>query len=109
MELKVVQDVVRGRTAKLPLALMARIAGTAAGRRATAFYLARFGRALLLRRRALQDGALLRDIAWARLHMRVVDVWLATKAAAGAAGAARRAWLDSYERVLMRFPTPTQA
>jgi len=107
MELKVVQDVVRGRTAKLPWGLMARVAlgGSGAGRRAVAFYLLRFSRAMLLRKRAMADGELLRDIAWARTHMRVIDVWLA----ATAGNPARRAWLRSYEKVLMRFPTPTQA
>eukprot|EP00937_MAST-01D_sp_MAST-1D-sp2_P007203 g7203.t1 len=106
MELKVVQDVVRGRTARLPWALMWRVAAASrAGRRAAGFYLLRLARATLLRRRAVADGELLRDIAWARAHMRVIDVWLA----ATAGSPARRAWLHSYEKVLMRFPTPTQA
>ena len=60
---------------------------------------------MLLRRRALKDGALLRDIAWSRAHMRVIDAWLA----ATAGSPSRRDWLQSYERVLVRFPTPTQA
>ena len=105
MELKVVQDVVRGRTLKLPLALMWRTCGTRAGRRAAAAYAAGLARATLLQRRALKDGLLLRDIAWSRAHLRVIDAWLA----ATADSPARRAWLDSYERVLVRFPTPTQA
>ena len=68
-------------------------------------YVARLARATLLRRRALKDGQLLRDIAWSRAHLRVIDAWLA----ATASSPERRAWLNSYERVLVRFPTPTQA
>jgi hypothetical protein len=101
----VVQDVVRGRTAKLPFALMLRLAASGPGRRACGYYLSRFARAMLLRKRAMGDGELLRDIAWARTHMRVVDVWLQQTEG----DPQKRAWLASYEKVLMRFPTPTQA
>ena len=109
MELKVVQDIVRGRTAKLPLGLMLRVSwGHAAGRRAAATYAARFARAMALRKRALKDGALLRDIAWSRAHMKVIDVWL-RRGGGDVFGAAERArWLDSYSRVAVRFPVPTQ-
>jgi hypothetical protein len=105
MELKIVQDVVRGRVSMLPLVLMQRIAWSSAGRRAMWFYVTRLARAMVLRKRALGDGELLRDIAWARMHMRVIDVWLQSNAA----DAPRRAWLSSYEKVLMRFPVPVQA
>lgn len=100
MELKVCQDMVRGRTARLPWGLFARTCGSACGRRAARIYLARFGRAMLLQKRALKDGQLLKDLAWARLHLRVVDVWLQV------ANGAERGWLDSYERTLMAFPVP---
>ena len=53
-----------------------------------------------LQKRALKDGQLLKDLAWARLHLRVVDVWLQV------ANGAERGWLDSYERTLMAFPVP---
>ena len=76
MELKVCQDIVRGRTAKLPLGLFARTCRSTAGRRAARVYLARFGRAMLMQRAAMKDGQLLKDLAWARVHLRVVDVWL---------------------------------
>ena len=60
--------------------------------------------ATLLGKRALGAGRLLRDVAWARAHLRVVDVWLShTKN-----DPVQRAWLESYDRVLMKFPTPYQ-
>ena len=100
MELKVVQDVVRGRTPKVPLGLLLRVCGDARGRKAAWHYATRFAKAAWLGRAAMSDGPLLRDLAWARAHLRVVDVWL--KATAG--DPAKRAWLDSYDKILMVFP-----
>ena len=105
MELKVVQDIVRGRTAKLPLALMATVMCCQAGRRAICFYLERFARAMVLHKAAMRDGQLLRDIAWARAHMRVIAVWLASYSG----DADRMSWLESYSRIAMKFPVPLQA
>jgi hypothetical protein len=67
--------------------------------------MARLARATLMQRNALKDGQLLKDLAWARCHLRVIDVWL--NHAAGATEGAGD-WLQSYERVLMRFPAPLQ-
>ena len=102
MELKVVQDIVRGRTSKLPVGLMARASKCAAGRYACVVYMRKMGSAMLLGRKALKAGQLLKDIAWARAHMRVIDVWLST------AGSEKVGWLDSYQTVLP-FPTRLQA
>jgi hypothetical protein len=104
MELKIVQDAFRGRTPKLPLALMWRTCGSASGRRASVAYLSRLAKALWLGKRALRDGQLLKDLAWARAHLRVADVWL--KAHRG--DSAKQAWLDSYGKVLVHFPAPLQ-
>ena len=46
-----------------------------------------------------------RDVAWARAHMRVIDVFLKVTADQPA----KRAWLDSYCKVLMNFPVPLQS
>lgn len=102
MELKIVQDCVRGRTPKVPVALMLRLMVSPQGRKACGWYLLKFARAFLLGKRALKDGQLLKDIAWARAHMRVVDVWQKS------AGPERGAWLESYERVLLQMPTRVQ-
>ena len=102
MELKIVQDIVRGRTSKLPVGLMARASKCAAGRYVCVVYMRQMGSAMLLGRKALKAGQLLRDIAWARAHMRVIDVWLST------AGSEKVGWLDSYQTVLP-FPTRLQA
>jgi len=103
MELKVVQDIVRGRTLKCPISLMYAISGTAEGRAAISTYLLRFGRALVLGKKAIKDGQLLRDIAWSRAHMRVIAAWLEV-----GKEKAPRGWLQSYQRVAMRFPVPSQ-
>jgi hypothetical protein len=96
---------VRGRTPRLPLGLFARTCRSAAGRRAARVFLARLARATLMQRDAMKDGQLLKDLAWARVHLRVIDVWLNHAAGEGERGAG---WLESYERVLMRFPAPLQ-
>jgi len=106
MELKIVQDIVRGRTSKVPLGLMWRICGDTRGRSATTAYLTFFARAMLLGKKALQDGQLLKDIANARAHMRVIDVWLQSKKST-LPGAGR--WLSSYDDVILNFPTRLQA
>ena len=109
MELKIVQDVVRGRTSKVPLGLMLRVAaGHSAGRKAARTYVTQFSRAMLLQKNAMKDGNLLRSIAWSRAHMKVIDVWLKKHAGSDAKSAAQRAWLSSYERVAVRFPVPLQ-
>jgi len=104
MELKVVQDIVRGRISKVPLGLMASIVLDSRGRKASAIYLERFARAMILQARAMEDGQLLRDIAWARAHMRIIQVWLV----ASKDDSSKIDWLESYERILMKFPVPMQ-
>ena len=104
MELKVVQDIVRGRTKSIPLKLMLSVCGTAEGRAATTTYLTSFGRAMLLGKKAIKDGQLLRDIAWSRAHLRVISNWLNQKQDEINAP---KNWLKSYAAVAMRFPVPT--
>jgi acyl-CoA oxidase len=103
MELKVVGDMFRGRTPRLPFQLMRRIVHNAQGRRAIGIFVSRVARAMLLQKRALKAGQLLRDIAWARAHMRVIDVWLQTPDIQH-----RDAFLESYGRIAMHFPVPIQ-
>ena len=83
-------------------------AGHSAGRKAATAYVTRFSRAMLLQKKAMKDGNLLRSIAWSRAHMKVIDVWLKKYAGSDAKSAAQRAWLSSYERVAVRFPVPLQ-
>jgi len=101
MELKIVQDMVRGRTPRLPFGCMARVCTNTHGRRAVRIYLALFARAMLLGKAALHEGQLLKDLAWARLHLRVLDVWLS-----GSNNGNDVSWLDSYARTMMVFPVP---
>ena len=60
---------------------------------------------MVLQKRAMGDGQLLRDIAWARAHLRVIDVWIKENRD----NAERLQWLDSYSEILLRFPVPVQA
>ena len=46
----------------------------------------------------------MRLLAWARTHLRIIDVWLGYTRG----DPEKRAWLGSYGRVFMRFPTPYQ-
>lgn len=63
MELKIVQDVARGRTAKLPWGLFWRVGFDPRGRRAIGAYLARLAKATWLGRAAVNDGQLLK-VRW---------------------------------------------
>ena len=101
MELKTVQDMVRGRSARFPVGIMTRLALNKHGRRAIRIYLSRFARAMLLGKAAINDGQLLKDLAWARVHLRIIDNWLQTASSADEVG-----WLDSYAKVMMVFPVP---
>jgi acyl-CoA oxidase len=104
MELKVVQDLVRGRTSKFPLGLMWRISSTSQGWIASKTYMKLLAKAMYLGVKALNAGQLLRDIAWARAHMRIIDNWMNY----AKNDSEKLSWLNSYESVLMRFPTPYQ-
>jgi hypothetical protein len=104
MELKIVQDAFRGRTSKIPFELMWRTVGCASGRKASAAYMCRLVKAIWLGKQALKDGQLLKDLAWARAHLRVIDVWLQVNKK----DPSKQAWIDSYGKVLVQFPAPLQ-
>jgi hypothetical protein len=106
MELKVLQDIIRGKTAKFPVGMMASICTTSQGRRAAWHYTTKLLAAMMLGMRALKAGQLLRDISWARAHMRVIYSWIRYCNKGGGKHSEKMDWLASYERVLMRFPTP---
>ena len=100
MELKIVQDMFRGRTSLVPAALLFRCSQHSLGRRVVLAYLFRVARAMSLREAALKDGQLLKDIAWCRAHMLIMDAWTQ--------GQQPQAWLESYGAILVKFPMPTQ-
>jgi hypothetical protein len=111
MEMKVVGDLVKGGVlAMFPPALMFRslLLNGSAARRAAAHYACGIARAMWLRQRALGDGQLLRDIAWSRAHLLIIDSF--RRRGGERHGAANVGdMLASYEKVLVRFPTPIQA
>lgn len=104
---------IRGRTAKFPSGLIARSMGRAAGRRVLAVYTTRFAKAILLGTGAMKDGQLLKDIAWARAHLLIMDAFWSSKTGAtghgtegGVSEKAKGDFIASYERLYIKFPTP---
>jgi hypothetical protein len=99
----------------LPFAKMFRCyMGHAAGRRAVNYYLARLTRAMYLRKAAMDDGRLLKDLAWARAHVLIIDKWLVSTTASTAFRATAASppdsddFLSAYQYLLMRMPVPVQ-
>ena len=78
---------------------------TSQGRKASRVYIAKFGRAMMLGKKAIKDGQLLRDIAWSRAHLRVLATWLKNDENKKNC---KVEWLESYEKIAMRFPVPAQ-
>ena len=95
MQLKVVSDIVKGRAPLVPAKVSSAVLATPAGRRAALAYAYGLLRATLKGKAAIKDGQLLTDIAYARAHLMVLAAWRGP-----------RGWIDSYERVCVRFPTP---
>jgi acyl-CoA oxidase len=97
MEMKVVGDLVKGKVSMTPLALLRRCLWDGRKRRVLYKYLSLIAYAFCLGSSALKDGQLIRDIAWARAHLLIMDSW-------------RRGGnsLSSYSETLVKFPTPTQ-
>jgi len=56
---------------------------------------------LLSWKEALNNGQLLRDIAWSRVHLLVIYEFIKTNH-----GSIK--FLNSYEKILIKFPTPLQ-
>lgn len=98
MELKVVGDVVRGKSAALPRAFLVQAALDSRSRRVLAAYLARLAYAFCLgAKKAMDEGQLLKDIAWARAHLLI----------ACSGEAAREGWAE-YCETAVHFPARLQ-
>jgi acyl-CoA oxidase len=102
MELKIVQDLFRGRTQLLPWKLFVRtFLSSRVGKRIVFTYLFSVAKAMILREGALKDGQLLKNLAWCRAHMLIIDTWLQ--------GGNPVSWIDgSYADILVKFPMPVQ-
>jgi hypothetical protein len=101
MELKIVQDMFRGRTSLMPFKLLLRsVWSSSYGRYVAWQYLCKIMYAMLIREKALNDGQLLKDIAWCRAHLLIIDTWITSGKPIE--------WLESYSDILIRFPVPIQ-
>lgn len=102
---------IRGRTAKFPSGLTVRAMQHASSRRVLAIYISKFARAICMGKAAMRDGQLLRDIAWARAHLLIMDTFWSSKTGATGHGTGtgvreKGAFVASYERLFIKFPTP---
>lgn len=111
MELKVVGDLVKGGvSAMFPIKLLFRsvFLNGPSIRRVAVHYIFGIAKAMWLQERAMEDGQLLKDIAWARAHLLIIDSFV--RFGARKYGKENIAdMITSYEKILMRFPTPVQA
>ena len=108
MELKLVQDMFRGRTSLFPVSLLFNSLFHTTGRKVVFEYLKKIGYAMLIREAALKDGQLLKDIAWCRAHLIIMNSWRNQKISDEYPTKLPDYWLDSYDSVLVRFPMPVQ-
>jgi hypothetical protein len=113
MELKVVRDVVMGGIKTLfPLGLILRSICKSATRKILFKYVCLVAEAMWLGKKAMDEGQLLRDLAWARAHLLILDHWYGDgiKATTESGNSSKDGYrlAESYEKVLVRFPTPPQ-
>lgn len=102
MELKIVQDMVRGRTSFISMGLFFRsMFQSRYSFYVLMIYLAKLFLALVIfREKAIDEGQLLKDIAWCKAHLLIIDNWVAS--------GKNLHWIGSYYKVLVKFPMPTQ-
>lgn len=113
MELKVVRDVVMGGFKTLfPVGLILRSLCRGTTRRVLLHYVCLVAEAMWLGKKAMDEGQLLRDLAWARAHLLILDHWfgegIKAKTASGSRSSDAHRLAESYNSVLVRFPTPPQ-
>lgn len=111
MELKVVGDLVKGGfLGMFPVSLMMRsiLLNGSAARRVAFHYVLGIAHAMWLQQKAMDEGQLLKDIAWCRAHLLIIDSF---RRHGGKKHGQENVndMIDSYERVLIHFPTPVQA
>ncbi len=101
MEGKVVMDLFRNGNL-LPVSLMLRMCHKSAlGRSVVGTYVKNVTYAFLNQKEAQVNGQLVRDIAWGRAHMLILDAWYKSDVC-------KAGWDESYAAVLNKFPTPAQ-
>jgi len=100
MEQKVVLDTALGRTARVPLSAVAAVVWRLPW--TVAQYLRKLSQAMLLGKQAQFEPQLLRDIAWSKANLLVLEQWFRRRGAAPES----QAFFESYERVLLRLPVP---
>ena len=110
MELKVVGDLVKGGLKTMfpiPLLLRSLFVNGPASRRVFFHYVCNTVLAMWLQEKAMDEGQLLRDIAWCRAHLLIIDSFC--RYGAEKHGKENlQSIISSYEEIMVRFPTPVQ-
>lgn len=110
MELKVVGDLFKGGFKTIfPIGLLFRalLFSGPLMRWVAVCYLWYVLKAMWMQKKALGDGQLLRDIAWCRAHLIIIDTFLRHGASTYGEENVKN-MLESYATILVRFPTPVQ-
>lgn len=112
MELKVVGDLIQhGAAAMFPASLVAfSLRHSSTTRFLLWKYVSSVAYAMCLGKKALDEGQLLRDIAWARAHLLIVRSFSRDQRAAAStySSSEKRDMEESYASVLVKFPVPAQ-
>lgn len=112
MELKVVGDLIKGGVSAIlpPSLLLFGLSHSATTRHVLWVYLRSIATAFYLGKLALEEGQLLRDIAWARAHLLLLRDFRRGQAGkeSGFSSAEMDAIESSYAEVLVKFPVPPQ-
>ena len=104
MEKKIVLDTATGRTERFPILRLAKAVFHSPQQRKVAIkYVQLMFRAILLGKKAQHDDQLLRDIAWTKAHLYVLDCF----ARRAAKDCPLDAFYQSYDAILLHWPVPT--
>ena len=105
MEKKIVLDTALGRTERFPIALLKKAFLQSPQQRYIAFqYIKLLSKAILMGKKAQFEDQLLRDIAWTKAHLYVLDCFDRRTASKYSN---KQNFLKSYEAVLLKWPVPT--
>lgn len=111
MELKVVGDLIKGGMGVIfpPSLVLSSLFHSATTRYVLFTYIQKIAYAFYLGKSALDEGQLLRDIAWARAHLLLLKDFRSGKAGKAKFSAAEMDAIEaSYAEVLVKFPVPPQ-
>jgi len=102
LEKKIVLDTATGKTPRLPWDILRSAFRHPIARLAAVRYLFYLVKIALIGSKARDEDQLLRDLAWSRAHLFVLNSWMKRDPSYQSSD-----WYQSYSDVLLRWPTPT--